>query len=296
MGRRISTRKSAGARAAEANALHATITVQVKKLRESDAWTAFCRMASALHRYSFNNLMLIVAANPTATRVAGYRTWQSLGRQVRKGEHGIRIFGGRETVTTEIDEETGEETERHGRRFFPVSVFDISQTDSIDPAAADADELVHHLTGGDPAGILGAVTDYLTDAGWAVTRAHLDGDTNGYTATDGTRRVVIAEDLADAQAAKTAIHETAHTLLHADESHAEYISHRGIKETEAESVAYITAGILGLDTSAYSIGYIAGWADADTDLIAQTATRVLATVRTITNAITTDRDEQNAAA
>jgi len=38
------------------------------------------------------NLLLIGAQAPQATRVAGFRSWQSLGRQVRKGERGIAIL------------------------------------------------------------------------------------------------------------------------------------------------------------------------------------------------------------
>ena len=48
---------------------------------------------------------------------------------------------------------------------------------------------------------------------------------------------------------------------------AEYALHGGLMETEAESVAYVVAGIVGFDTSAYSVGYIAGWAGGDIDLI-----------------------------
>ncbi|MEG2576906.1 MAG: hypothetical protein RSA54_04130, partial [Glutamicibacter sp.] len=48
-----------------------------------------------------------------------------------KGEKGIRIFGGRDIVTTKEDERTGEEKEQRTRRFFPVSVFDMGQTDPI---------------------------------------------------------------------------------------------------------------------------------------------------------------------
>ncbi|MEO7016746.1 MAG: hypothetical protein ABI130_08145 [Leifsonia sp.] len=74
------------------------------------------------------------------------------------------------------------------------------------------------------------------------------------------------------QAAKTLIHEAAHIELgHID----------GLMETEADSVAYVVAGILGFDTSAYSIGYIAGWSDGDTDLIKVTAARVLKTAHSI---------------
>jgi antirestriction protein ArdC len=48
--------------------------------------------AGRFHRYSLGNVLLILAQNPEAMRVAGYRTWQSLDRQVRKGERGIQIL------------------------------------------------------------------------------------------------------------------------------------------------------------------------------------------------------------
>ena len=97
---------------------------------------------------------------------------------------------------------------------------------------------------------------------------------------------MIDADLSPAQTAKTALHEAAHVLLHADEEPGEYAAHRGIKETEAESVAYVLAGLLGLDTAAYSIGYVAGWADGDPDTIRGPAARVLSAVHTLTDALT----------
>ena len=213
-------------------------------------------------------MLLILSQYPTATRVAGFRKWQTLGRQVRRGEKSIRIFGYRTiktddtTPSTAAGEGQGEAGERvRVRAVYPMlSVFDIAQTDLIDPAAGDPAALAQQLEGEDPAGIAAAVTDYLTAAGWTVTRETLPGRANGYTTTDGTRRVVIDADLLPAQTAKTALHEAAHVLLHADEEPGEYAAHRGIKETEAESVAYVLAGLLGLDTAAYSIGYVAGWA------------------------------------
>ena len=91
MARKIKTTKSPEERRAEAEGLHATIAEQVEELRSSEAWTRFLTFAQAFHRYSINNLLLILAQKPEATHVAGYRTWQSIGRQVRKGERGIRI-------------------------------------------------------------------------------------------------------------------------------------------------------------------------------------------------------------
>ena len=298
MSRKIATTKSPEERRAEAEALHASIAVQVEELRTSQAWMRFLDFSRALHRYSINNLLLIAAARPDASRVAGYRTWQSVGRQVTKGQRGIRIFGGRDVVTVEQDARTGEETERRARRFFPVSVFDIAQTELIDPDAADPAVIAHLLTGDDPAGIFEAVADYLTGLGWTVAREEIGGQANGYTTIDGTRRVVIDAHLAPAQAAKTVLHEAAHVLLHAEQDPAESVQHRGIKETEAESVAYVVAGILGLDTSAYSIGYVAGWSEGDAETIKATAARVLATAHTLADALahTPDPETQLATA
>jgi hypothetical protein len=90
------------------------------------------------------------------------------------------------------------------------------------------------------------------------------------------------------------IHETAHIVLGHTEDTTEYVQHRGLLETEAESVAYIVAGIRGFDTSAYSIGYIAGWSNGNTDLIKSTATRVLQAAHTIADILTPiNTDEQD---
>ena len=214
-----------------------------------------------------------------------------------QGEKSIRIFGYR-TIKTDDDttpsiaagegqDGAGERVRVRVRAVYPMlSVFDIAQTDRTDPNAADPVALAQQLEGEDPAGIAAAVTDYLTAAGWTVTSEVLPGSANGYTTTDGTRRVVIDADLSPAQTAKTALHEAAHVLLHADEEPGEYAAHRGIKETEAESVAYVLAGLLGLNTAAYSIGYVAGWADGDPDTIRATAARVLSAVHTLADALT----------
>lgn len=286
MVRTVKNTKSPEERRAEAEALQATIAEQVEALRESETWARFLTFAQSFHRYSLGNLLLIFAQCPEASHVAGYRTWQKLNRQVRKGERGIRIFGGRDVREMVENEQTGEEEEQRRVRFFPVSVFEMGQTDLIDEEAGDPADIARQLTGDDPAGIFDAVADYLTGKGWTVEREQIGGGANGYTTTDGTERVVIDSDLSPAQAAKTALHEAVHVILHTEEDHAEYVEHRGIKETEAESVAFIVAGILGLDTSAYSVGYVAGWSKCEAETIKATAANVLRTAHTLVNAIT----------
>ncbi len=73
--------------------LHRRLTAQVEALVSGEDWKAMLDVAARLHRYSARNVMLILSQRPEGvTRVAGYRRWQSLGRQVRKGEQGIAIL------------------------------------------------------------------------------------------------------------------------------------------------------------------------------------------------------------
>jgi hypothetical protein len=107
---------------------------------------------------------------------------------------------------------------------------------------------------------------------------------NGYTDPE-THRVILADNLSREQAAKTLVDEAAHIELRHIDGIGEYRAHRGRMEVEAESVAYVVGGLQGFDTSAYSIGYITGWADESTELIRDTARRVLAAARRIAEII-----------
>lgn len=298
MARKIKTTKTAEQRRAEAAELHDTITAQVDALRDTDAWHRFITFAQAFHSYSLNNVMLILSQNPAATRVAGFRKWLELGRQVRKGERSIKIFGYAERKARAGEDTTGMKLNAKGEHvvpYFPMlSVFDVSQTDANEDWTEP--EISQCLTGADEIGIYAATADYLAAEGWTVTRESIPGEANGYTTMGGSRRIVIDAELSDAQAAKTILHEAAHALLHQDDAPGEYVAHRGLKECEAESVAYIVAGILGLDTSAYSVGYVAGWTEGDTETIRSTAANVLRAAHKIADAITAEAPAEAIAA
>ena len=65
----------------------------IKDLFASDKFKEYFSAMSKLHRYSFRNSLLIFMQKPDASMVAGYTSWQkNFKRQVRKGEHGIKIF------------------------------------------------------------------------------------------------------------------------------------------------------------------------------------------------------------
>ncbi|WP_085369590.1 ArdC-like ssDNA-binding domain-containing protein [Leifsonia sp. NCR5] len=273
--------RSAEDRQAEAEALHASIVEQVQQLADSGQWRAFLEFARSFHSYSLNNLLLILAQNPTATMVAGFRQWQTKGRQVRKGEKSIKIFGYREKKTeTAADTDDAAEDAARVIRYFPtLSVFDIAQTDPIEGADPLPRDPTQRLIGDDDHGVIAPLTTHLESQGWKISNEPLT-HASGYTDPQ-TQRVVLAECLSVEQSAKTLLHETAHIELHHIDSVEEYRQHRGRMEVEAESVAYVVGGLCGFDTSAYSIGYIAGWSDEDVAVIRDSATRVLAAAHNI---------------
>jgi len=177
------TRKAARSveeKKAQAEALHASIATQVERLRDSDRWTAFLDFAQAFHAYSINNVLLVLSQSPEASRVAGFRKWQSLNRQVRKGSKAIRIFGYSTKKVTEEDE-NGDKVEKRIARFPILSVFDIGQTELIDPEQGDSGSITAQLTGADDHGIVDTLTAYLTGEGWTVKRQSLPGTMNGVT-------------------------------------------------------------------------------------------------------------------
>jgi antirestriction protein ArdC len=285
---------SAEERKAQAEALHESIATQVEQLRDSDRWTQFLAFAAAFHRYSLNNVLLILSQRPDAERVAGFRTWQAVGRQVRKGEKALRIFGYSTKKVTEQDE-NGDDVEKRYPRFPILPVFDIAQTDPIDPDAADPSTLTAPLTGTDDHGVIDTLTAHLVANGWTVEHTEPGQGRNGFT-DPAARRVLIGSHLAPEHAAKTLIHELAHILLGHTDDLTEYAEHRGLMETEAESVAYVVAGLVGFDTAAYSVGYVAGWSDADADLIRSTAARVLSAAHQVAAILTPDDTTDEAAA
>lgn len=55
----------------------------------SEVLTSYLKAMAKFHHYSFGNILLIATQKPNATHVAGIRSWNLLGRRVRRGEKGI---------------------------------------------------------------------------------------------------------------------------------------------------------------------------------------------------------------
>jgi len=113
----------------------------VDDVRASETFRQFLEVQARFHKYSWHNSLLTCMQRPQATRVAGYKTWQSLGRQVRKGEHGIMIFAPC-PWKREVERDDGE-TETEQGIYFRVSWLGV-QVESLRPILCRTSCHRHH--------------------------------------------------------------------------------------------------------------------------------------------------------
>jgi len=105
-----------------------TLEAGIDKILTSDGFADYLRLQSKFHQYSANNTLLILAQRPEASKVAGYRKWQEMDRQVRKGEKAIKIFVPHTYRDKDDLDEQGRPREKISG-FGIGNVFDIQQTD-----------------------------------------------------------------------------------------------------------------------------------------------------------------------
>lgn len=268
--------------------LHEQLRDSLAELVTSEDWQRALAVAARFHDYSFANTRLIwaqsLARGFSPTRVAGYRAWQELGRQVRKGEKGLQILA---PVIRKVTPEDGSDEERRVVAYRVVHVFDIAQTDG-EPLP----EVAAALLEGELPIHWNHVTKLIADAGFGfqVADDHRLGEANGIT--DWQRRdVVVRASLSGAQRFKTAVHELAHIRLHEPASD-DRPACRGIVEVEAESVAYMVCAALGIDSAGYSLPYVASWSGGDVTKVSATANRVIGCARTVLTEIEHRRERQ----
>ena len=243
----------------------------VKDLYASDNYAQYISAMAKFHHYSFGNALLILFQCPHATNVAGYNTWKQLGRQVKKGEKGIMILAPcnfRATLEQEkIDPQTGktlygpdgqpltEKVKIAPNRFKIAHVFDLSQTEGRELPQIGVSELT-----GDVEGYTGIYDRLTAISPLPVEQENFHRSAKGYTSFV-ENRIVIKPGMSQVQTIKTLVHEIAHAKLHKPEDLLAEPKPRDRrqKEVEAESIAYIVCQYFGIDTSDYSLAYVAGW-------------------------------------
>jgi len=246
------TASERGDRVHDYDSLLESLSNGISQLVTSEKWTQYLDVQSRFHTYSPNNVMLIMLQNPYATRVAGYRAWQALDHQVMAKEQALRIFA---PMTYKREDALEGERASEVRGFKLVPVFDISQTEG-----PELSEALSKLSGLAPAGVFATLTEFASTIGFRVELPEtLESGANGDT-THSLGRIRVVASNSEAQQVKTLAHEIGHALLHDPDVATTKELTRGLMELEAESMAYVICAALGMDTSDYSFGYVAGWA------------------------------------
>jgi hypothetical protein len=257
----------------------------VEEATESEQFAEWLGVQSQFHDYSFRNSILIRRQCPDATRVASYRAWQELDRQVQSGEQAIWI---RAPIRARVCPSCGGSVQRHGDcdeetpsdewlqkvvGFRSVSVFDISQTEG-EPlpelrreAHGQAEWLVEALH--QAAEDLDIPVRVIDEPEWPHGSAW-----GVYGTADDRIDLRNRENTADL--ARTFLHELAHARLHpempVDSAQAAAF------ELDAEATAAIVGRHFGLDTSG-SKWYLSAWGHDEDISVAGRCEEIAVTAR-----------------
>lgn len=237
--------------------------------KQNETYRAWLRTLSRFYSYSFNNWLLIYTQRPDATRVAGFQTWKSLGRFVKKGERGIRIFA---PIIRKVEEERNGTTEQVSRPvgFRSIAVFAIEQTEGeplpeINSNASEGGEdLLPRLEAATAALGIHLVYKAIPGAAEGLSKGGL---------------IEIEETLSTAARCGVIAHELAHELLHKENREG---TTRQQRELEAESVSFAVLAHYGIHSE--SRFYLASYdvtpemLTASLQTISHTAKRIISII------------------
>ena len=241
---------------------------------ESDTLKTYFKTMARFHRYSAMNCLLILSQCPTATHVAGYQSWRKLGRQVLKGAKGIAILApmvGRKKSDDQLTED--EQTRLFG--FRAAHVFDVSATTGTDlPKFATVK--------GDPNIYMERLKAFATRKGVTLEYSAEIAPARGLCSGNAIK---LLPNLPPAEEFSVLVHELAHSDLHFGERRGE--TTKTIRETEAESVAFVVSEAVGLDTNTSSSDYILTY-KGDRATLAESLVNIQRTAAHILDAVLPD--------
>lgn len=268
------------------------------------------------YQYSPSNISLIQSQFQGASAVGSFSFWKEKGFPVKKGEKGIKILVPNRTVAkfkdkegtwktvTKASEQEKKQIEsksvevKPGRLYFAVGhVFDVSQTNA---KAEDLPRIFPNRW------LDGSVTDYKSlykgmeaiaeKNGVKIIQPKQElGVAKGISYTL-TKEVALNPRNSELQNVKTLFHELAHAKLHTAETHMHYTAPE--KEFQAEMTAYAVSSYFGIDTSEYSLGYLASWTQGKemkdkTKLLKEVHETSIEFIETIENTLEKEKENTN---
>jgi hypothetical protein len=253
--------------------------IQQLEAGKSETLTAYLNAMARFHSYSFGNILQIARQRPTATRVAGIRTWNEMGRFVKKGEKGIQIlapmtgYRRRKSDNSEAEQERETKPQPVLIGFRAVYVFDLAQTEG-----SDLPEFEHSISG-EVGEHRDRLIDFLAQQNIALEFNEKIAPALGVSYGG---KIALLPGQSKAEEFVSLVHETAHELLHKAERRT--MTTQTVRETEAEAVAFIVGQAVGLEMGKASSDYIQMYAGNAT-LLAESLEVIQRTASTILRAI-----------
>ena len=211
------------------------LAAKTDAVKKSEEFQHYLDTMAKFWEYSYHNQLLIYFRMPTASQVAGFKAWQELGRKIKKGSKAIQILAPR----IRVEKKDGKDEEVICN-YFPVNVFDISQTEG-----EELPDISIALKGDDQQKLLEALQNFCE-----VRQIKLDFQNLGvnglYGYSQGGKVVVSSSDSVNMKV-NTLVHEIAHELLH----HPSELSKQQ-KEIQAEGTAYVVCKHFGLETKSFT--------------------------------------------
>ena len=226
----------------------------------SEALTSYLKAIGRFHRYSLHNVMLIASQKPNSSYVAGFRTWNELGRFVKKGEKGIVILA--PVVRRKLqNEEDQKESPASVAGFRAAYVFDVSQTDGKELPQIGAVQ-------GDPSKCREQLRSFATAQGISIDYSMEIAPARGMSSGG---KITLLPGQSPAEEFSTLAHELAHELLHRGDRRS--ATSRRIRETEAEATAFVVCHAIGLETGSAASDYIQLW-NGDAQLLTESLAHI----------------------
>lgn len=284
--------------------------------RTSGDLKEYLTFMAKFYHYSPSNISLIQSQFQGASAVGSFSFWKEKEFPVKKGEKGIKILVPNRTVAkfkdkdgtwksvTKASEQEKKQIESKsvevmpGRLYFAVGhVFDVSQTNA---KAEDLPRIFPNRW------LEGSVTDYQSLYKGMEAIAEKNGvkiiaPKSELGVAKGvsyplTKEVALNPRNSELQNVKTLLHELAHAKLHTAETRMNYTAPE--KEFQAEMTAYAVSSYFGIDTSEYSLGYLASWTQGKemkdkTKLLKEVHETSIEFIETIESSLETEKQQIN---
>jgi hypothetical protein len=226
-----------------------------------------------------------------ATKVAGFKTWQKMGRKLKKGAKGIQIIypikrkyttkiDGQNSILDENEEQKQEEKTIEYMSYGYTYVYDISQT--VGEPMPLEDKRLNSNNKGEFFEFLKSFSPY------PILENNLRTGLQGYWSTT-KKHIVLEKTLSTDDKVSVLLHELTHALY----DDFDYSQDRNLSEIFVESVAFIVADYFGLDTSRCSFNYITNWSDGDIKTILDLGSKIQKTADSFINQLEKEFETKN---